>query len=143
MAEPLVQVRGLRKDFPVRSGILQRTVGWVQAVAGIDLDIHRGEVVGLMGGRGVARAPWGACWSDCSRRSAGTIAFDGTDISHLKGDELEPFRRNAQMIFQDPFSSLDPRAPVGKSIAEGLRIHGIGDADERHAGAAKSSNWSG
>jgi oligopeptide/dipeptide ABC transporter ATP-binding protein len=133
MAEPLIQVRGLRKDFPVRSGILQRTVGWVQAVTGVDLDIARGEVVGLVGESGCGKTTLGRMLVRLLEPSAGTIAFDGTDISHLTGGELEPFRRRAQMIFQDPFSSLDPRAPVGKSIAEGLRIHRIGDADERHA----------
>ncbi len=133
MAEPLIEVKGLRKDFPVRSGILQRTVGWVQAVAGVDLEIDRGEVVGLVGESGCGKSTLGRMLVRLLEPSAGTIAFDGTDISHLTGDALEPFRRTAQMIFQDPFSSLDPRAPVGKSIAEGLRIHGIGDADEQHA----------
>ena len=133
MAEPLIEVKGLRKDFPVRSGILQRTVGWVQVVAGVDLDIDRGEVVGLVGESGCGKTTLGRMLVRLLEPSAGTIAFDGTDISHLSGDELEPFRRTAQMIFQDPFSSLDPWAPVGKSIAEGLRIHGIGDADEQHA----------
>ena len=87
MAEPLIEVKGLRKDFPVRSGILQRTVGWVQAVAGVDLDIHRGEVVGLVGESGCGKSTLGRMLVRLLEPSAGTIAFDGTDISHLTGDD--------------------------------------------------------
>ncbi len=133
MAEPLVQIKGVRKDFPVRSGILQRTVGWVQAVAGVDLDIHGARWSGWWASRGAARAPWDGCWCVCSSRPPAPSPSTGPTSPIWPGPMLEPFRRTAQMIFQDPFSSLDPRAPVGKSIAEGLRIHGIGDADERHA----------
>ncbi|MDH4117410.1 MAG: dipeptide ABC transporter ATP-binding protein [Acidimicrobiia bacterium] len=133
MSEPLIKVRGLRKDFPVRAGLLQRTVGEVRAVAGVDLDIARGETVGLVGESGCGKTTLGRMLVRLLEPTAGTIEFDGTDIAHLKGSTLAPFRRRVQMIFQDPYSSLDPRTPVGNSIAEGLRIHGVGDAVERRS----------
>ncbi|MGF1665321.1 MAG: ABC transporter ATP-binding protein [Acidimicrobiia bacterium] len=133
MTEPLIRVRHLRKDFPVKAGVFQRTVGQVQAVAGVDLDIQRGETIGLVGESGCGKTTLGRMLVRLLEPTSGQIEFDGVDIAHMKGSTLTPFRRRVQMIFQDPFSSLDPRAPVGNSIAEGLRIHGIGDADERRA----------
>lgn len=131
MAEPLVSVRGLVKEFPIKGGILQRTVATVRAVAGVDLDIARGETLGLVGESGCGKSTLGRMLVRLLDPTAGTVTFDGNDLAHAEGAELKRLRRDIQMIFQDPFSSLDPRAPVGDSIAEGLRIHGLGDSAER------------
>jgi peptide/nickel transport system ATP-binding protein/oligopeptide transport system ATP-binding protein len=127
----LVEIKGLVKDFPVKGGILQRQVATVNAVAGVDLDIRRGETIGLVGESGCGKTTLGRLLVRLLEPTSGTITFDGDDITHLKGKQLKPFRRRMQIIFQDPFSSLDPRAQIGDSIAEGLRLHGVGDRDER------------
>ena len=130
-AQPLVKVRGLVKDFPVKGGILQRTVATVRAVAGVDLDIHRGETLGLVGESGCGKSTLGRLLVRLLDPTEGSVIFDGEDVANASGDDLKALRRDIQMIFQDPFSSLDPRSPVGDSIAEGLRIHGIGDSSSR------------
>ncbi len=135
--EPLVSVRGLVKDFPIKGGIFQRTVGSVRAVAGVDLDIGRGETLGLVGESGCGKSTLGRLLVRLLDPTEGTVSFDGTDVAAASGDELTGLRRDIQMIFQDPFSSLDPRAPVGDSIAEGLRIHGIGDGAEQRRRVAE------
>ncbi|MFQ5967946.1 MAG: ABC transporter ATP-binding protein [Acidimicrobiia bacterium] len=132
MAEPLVEARDLVKQFPVKGGILQRQVATVNAVAGVSLDIHRGEAVGLVGESGCGKSTLGRMLVRLLEPTSGTIKFDGEDITHLDGSDLKPFRRRAQIVFQDPFSSLDPRVQVGQSIGEGLRLHGVADRDERH-----------
>ena len=128
---PLVEVRGLYKRFPVKGGILQRTVAEVRAVDGVDLDIRRGETLGLVGESGCGKTTVGRLILRLIEPTEGTITFDGQDITHLSGAQLKPFRRRMQIIFQDPYASLDPRSPIGDSIADGLRIHGIGTAEER------------
>ena len=128
----LVRVRDLSKDFPVKGGILRRTVANVRAVDNVSLDIRRGETVGLVGESGCGKSTLGRMLVRLLEPTHGSILFDGEDLAVATGDQLTNLRRNVQMIFQDPFSSLDPRATVGRSISEGLRIHGIGDSDEQH-----------
>ena len=128
---PLVEVRDLVKNFPIHGGILQRTVATVQAVDGVNFDIRRGETLGLVGESGCGKTTVGRLLLRLIEPTAGSIRFDGTDISSLKGAALKPYRRRMQIIFQDPYASLDPRTPIGDSIGEGLRIHGIGTAAER------------
>ena len=131
MAEPLIIAKNLVKEFPVRGGIFQRQVATVNAVADVDLTINRGETVGLVGESGCGKSTLGRTLIRLIEPTSGTIEFDGTDITHSKGAELKQVRRRAQIIFQDPYSSLDPRTQVGNSIVEGLKLHGIGDKDER------------
>jgi peptide/nickel transport system ATP-binding protein/oligopeptide transport system ATP-binding protein len=128
---PLVEVRGLIKRFPVKGGILQRTVTEVRAVDGVDLEIKRGETLGLVGESGCGKTTVGRLILRLIEPTAGQIIFDGTDITGLAGARLKPFRRRMQIIFQDPYASLDPRALIGDSIGDGLRIHGIGTSAER------------
>jgi oligopeptide/dipeptide ABC transporter ATP-binding protein len=123
---PLVEVRDLVKHFPVRGGILQRTVALVQAVDNVDLEIRRGETLGLVGESGCGKTTVGRLILRLIDPTSGSITFDGTDITKLRGAKLKPFRRRMQIIFQDPYASLDPRVPVGDSIGDGLRIHGLG-----------------
>ena len=130
---PLVEVRGLVKHFPIKGGILQRHVGTVQAVDGVDLVVRRGETVGLVGESGCGKTTVGRLVLRLIEPTAGSIVFDGRDITRIKGRELKPYRRRMQIVFQDPYASLDPRTPIGDSIGEGLRIHGIGNARERAA----------
>jgi peptide/nickel transport system ATP-binding protein/oligopeptide transport system ATP-binding protein len=128
---PLVEVRDLVKHFPVRGGVLQRTVGMVQAVEGVTFDIRRGETLGLVGESGCGKTTVGRLLLRLIDPTSGTIRFDGADITKVRGAALKPYRRRMQIIFQDPYASLDPRAPIADSIGEGLRIHGIGTTAER------------
>lgn len=132
MAENLVQIRDLVKQFPVKGGLLHRQVATVNAVAGVDLDIRRGETLGLVGESGCGKTTLARILVRLLEPTSGSIQFDGQDMSHLRGNALKPFRKRVQIVFQDPYSSLDPRAQVGESISEGLRIHGVSDRDERH-----------
>jgi oligopeptide/dipeptide ABC transporter ATP-binding protein len=132
MAETLVELRDLVKEFPVRGGVLQRQIATVQAVAGVNLAIAKGETIGLVGESGCGKTTLGRLLTRLLEPTGGTISFDGTDITHLSGRQLKPFRRRVQIIFQDPYGSLDPRSQVGPIISEGLRLHGVGDRDERN-----------
>ena len=128
---PLVEVKGLVKHFPVRGGILQRQVGTVQAVDGVSFDVRRGETLGLVGESGCGKTTVGRLLLRLIEPTAGTIIFDGVDITAIKDSALKPYRRRMQIIFQDPYASLDPRSPISDSIGEGLRIHQIGTSQER------------
>jgi peptide/nickel transport system ATP-binding protein/oligopeptide transport system ATP-binding protein len=132
-ARPLVELRGLVKHFPIKGGFLQRTVGTVQAVDGVDLVVRRGETIGLVGESGCGKTTVGRLLLRLIEPTAGTILFDGEDITRLRGAALKPYRRRMQIVFQDPYASLDPRTPIGDSIGEGLRIHGVGTPKERSA----------
>src|SRR5687767_28118 len=130
-AAPLVRIDGWRKSFPIRGGILQRTVSEVRAVDGVDIVIGRGETLGLVGESGCGKTTVGRLLLRLIEPTSGSIRFDGQEITKISGSALKPFRRRMQIIFQDPYASLDPRTPIGDSIGEGLRIHGLGTGPER------------
>jgi oligopeptide/dipeptide ABC transporter ATP-binding protein len=122
----LVEIKNLVKYFPVRGGLLQRTVAHVQAVDQVSFAIREGETLGLVGESGCGKTTVGRTMLRLIEPTSGEVHFDGVDILKLRGGELKAMRRNMQIIFQDPYASLDPRIPVGESIAEGLRIHRVG-----------------
>jgi peptide/nickel transport system ATP-binding protein len=122
----LVDVESLRVWFPIKSGIvLDRHVGDIKAVDDVSLQIERGETLGLVGESGCGKSTMGRAILRLYEPTGGRILFDGQDITHLKETELRPLRRRMQMIFQDPFASLNPRHSVGRIISEPLRVHGI------------------
>jgi oligopeptide/dipeptide ABC transporter ATP-binding protein len=127
----LVEVKNLVKHYPVRGGTFQKVVGWVQAVDDVSFYVKEGETLGLVGESGCGKTTVGRTMLRLIEPTSGSMLFDGVDILKLKGKELKTMRRNMQIIFQDPYASLDPRIPVGESIAEGLKIHGIGDNESR------------
>lgn len=129
--QDLVQVERLSEFFPITGGIMQRTTGQVKAVDDVSFSIRRGETLGLVGESGCGKTTVGRLLLRLIEPTGGRIVFDGTDITRLKGSDLKPFRRRMQIIFQDPFASLDPRAPIGASIGEGLRIHHMGSPASR------------
>jgi peptide/nickel transport system ATP-binding protein/oligopeptide transport system ATP-binding protein len=129
----LVEVKNLVKYFPVRSGLLQRIVAWVQAVDDVSFTVKEGETLGLVGESGCGKTTVGRTVLRLIEPTSGEVSFDGTNVLKLRGNELKLMRRNMQIIFQDPYASLDPRIPVGESIAEGLRIHKIGTKAEQDA----------
>jgi peptide/nickel transport system ATP-binding protein/oligopeptide transport system ATP-binding protein len=128
----LIEVENLVKYFPVRGGLLQRVVAWVQAVDDVSFFIREGETLGLVGESGCGKTTVGRTMLRLIAPTSGKVYFDGVNVFSLRGRELKKMRRNMQIIFQDPFASLDPRMPIGESIAEGLKIHNIGTASERH-----------
>ncbi len=127
----LVEVKNLVKYFPVRGGLLQRVVAWVQAVDDVSFSIKEGETLGLVGESGCGKTTVGRTLLRLVPATGGSVIYDGQDVLKANGRELKALRRNMQIIFQDPFSSLDPRMPVGESIAEGLLVHGMGSRRER------------
>lgn len=122
-ATPLIKVNNLKKWFPIRGGILSRTVGYVKAVNDVSFYVNRGEVLGLVGESGSGKTTVGRTILRLIEPTEGEVVFDGTDVVALSKAELRPFRRRMQIIFQDPFASLNPRMTVGDIIAEPLIIH--------------------
>jgi oligopeptide transport system ATP-binding protein len=123
-SDNLIILRGLAVHFPVFSGLLwRRQIGTVHAVDGVDLDIRRGETLGLVGESGCGKSTLGRAILQLVRPTAGEACFNGTELTELNEDELRPLRRRMQMVFQDPFSSLNPRMSVGETVAEPMLVH--------------------
>jgi oligopeptide/dipeptide ABC transporter ATP-binding protein len=130
--EPLVRVTGVKKYFPITQGIIfQREVGRVHAVDGVDLEIFPGETLGVVGETGCGKSTLARLISRLLPVTEGRIEFDGRDITALKGNRLRALRREIQMIFQDPYSSLNPRKRVGAIIGDPFDIHGLAEGKER------------
>jgi len=129
---PLVEVKDLQKYFAVRSGLLQRVSAWVKAVDGVSFTVNPGETLGLVGESGCGKTTVGRTILRLIPATKGSVTFDGTDVFRAGKQQLKAMRRQMQIIFQDPYSSLDPRIPVGESIGEGLLVHGMRDARERN-----------
>lgn len=133
-ADVLVEVRGVKVHFPIKRGILiDRTIGHVYAVDGVDLRIHRGETYGLVGESGCGKSTLGRAILNLEPPTQGSVVFDGEDIAALSGETLRRKRKDIQMVFQDPLSSLDPRQSVESLLIEGMKAHGLA-ADTRAAG---------
>jgi peptide/nickel transport system ATP-binding protein len=131
--DALLQVRNLRKYYEDGGGLLDRLLGneatSVKAVDGVSFDVHEGETLGLVGESGCGKSTTGETLLRLREATGGTVAFDGEDVFDLDDESLSAFRRRAQIVFQDPFSSLDPRMTVGAIVAEGMRIHGLPESD--------------
>lgn len=127
----IIQVRNLKKHFPIKRGIFKRQVGAVQAVDGISFDIKRGETLGLVGESGCGKSTAGRTILQLLEPTAGKVHWEGKDLTEMSKEALRKSRRHMQMIFQDPYASLNPRMTVGKIISEPLRIQGIGNSAER------------
>ncbi|HET7703389.1 MAG TPA: oligopeptide/dipeptide ABC transporter ATP-binding protein [Candidatus Limnocylindrales bacterium] len=127
----LLQVRGLKKHFPIVGGLLRRQIGTVYAVDDVDFDVNSGETFSLVGESGCGKTTLGRSILRLIEPTAGQITFAGRDITHISADELRPLRRKMQIIFQDPFGSLNPRMPVSDIIGEGLLAQGMKDRKAR------------
>jgi oligopeptide transport system ATP-binding protein len=128
MGQPLLQVQGLQKHFPIYGGILRRRVGTVYAVDGVDFDVKKGEIFSLVGESGCGKTTLGRTVLQLLPPTGGKVVFGGEDITGRDAKGMRPFRKRMQIIFQDPFGSLNPRMPVSDIIGEGLMAQGMSDA---------------
>ena len=131
VVKPILEVRDLKKHFPVKKGLLRRTVGHVYAVDGVSFTVNPGETLGLVGESGCGKTTVGRTLLRLVEPTDGQILLDGRDVTKLSREEFRPYRREMQIIFQDPFSSLDPRMTSGDIVGEPLKVHGVGNRDER------------
>ena len=127
----IVEVKNLVKYFPVRAGLLQRVVNHVKAVDDVSFAVRKGETLGMVGESGCGKTTIGRSMLRLVEPTSGSIQYEGRDILPMHGKELKDVRRHMQIIFQDPYASLDPRVPIGESVMEGLHIHNIGTRKER------------
>jgi len=130
---PLLEVKDLHKHYPVRGGIFSRTVGTVRAVAGVSLTVHAGQTLGLVGESGCGKSTLGRTLMRLEEPTSGQVLFEGRDLAAASGDELFKLRREMQMVFQDPYSSLNPRLTVGEIVREPMLVHGMGSRAEQIA----------
>ncbi|MCC7117944.1 MAG: dipeptide ABC transporter ATP-binding protein [Anaerolineales bacterium] len=128
--EALLQVEDLKMHFPIYKGLFRKQVGAVHAVDGISFEVHKGETLGLVGESGCGKSTTGRAILQLHRPNSGKVNFDGKNLVELKGEELRLMRRKMQMIFQDPYASLNPRMTVGEIIGEPLVVHGIAKGAE-------------
>ncbi|HET9590733.1 MAG TPA: dipeptide ABC transporter ATP-binding protein [Anaerolineales bacterium] len=128
--EALLEVEDLVMHFPIYRGVIQRQVGAVRAVDGVSFDVRRGETLGLVGESGCGKSTAGRTILQLYRPTAGAVHFEGVDLVHLKGEELRKMRRKMQMIFQDPYASLNPRMTVADIVAEPLLVHEVATGKE-------------
>ncbi|HEY3549757.1 MAG TPA: ATP-binding cassette domain-containing protein [Gaiellaceae bacterium] len=138
MTPPLLTVGDLKVHFPVRSGLLfDRTVGHVKAVDGVSFEIEEGQTLGLVGESGSGKSTTAYAALQLLRPTAGSVGFDGRELTRLRGETLRQTRREMQIVFQDPYASLNPRMTVGRIVAEPLQAHGIGTRRSRRASVAR------
>lgn len=130
-ATPLLQVEDLHKHYPVRGGVFGRTVGSVRAVAGVSFAVMPGQTLGLVGESGCGKSTLGRTLMRLEEPTSGRVLFEGRDLAQARGAELFRLRREVQMIFQDPYSSINPRMTVGEIVREPLVVHGIGSKAEQ------------
>jgi len=133
----ILRSQGLRRYFPVRRGFLQRVTGWIKAVDGVDLEIPAARTLGLVGESGCGKSTLARLILKLDEPDEGTILYRDQDITRLPREKMKPYRRKMQIIFQDPYGSLNPRMTAGQTIEEGLRTLGIGDRDERRRRVAE------
>jgi oligopeptide transport system ATP-binding protein len=137
MTAPLLQARNVKMHFPVRKGFFLREVGRVKAVDGVDLDVHPGETIGLVGESGCGKSTLGRTLIRLYEPTDGTIRFQGEDFLALTGETLRAARKDIQMVFQDPFASLDPRMTIAQILAEPYKVHDLCPPKERKDKAAE------
>ncbi len=140
--EPLLEVKDLVKRFPVRGGgIVRRTVGYVDAVSGISFDLRAGETLGLVGESGCGKSTTGRAILQLHKPTSGSVKFQGVELTALSNNKMRPIRRDIQIVFQDPYASLNPRWQINDIVSEPFKIHGgvqgRAAAGRRAAGAGR------
>lgn len=127
----LLEVRSLKKYYPLRGGIFSRIQGWIKAVDDVSFDVYRGETLGLVGESGCGKTTTGKCILRLEQPTSGSVVFEGRDVLKMNSEQLRALRREMQIIFQDPYGSLNPRMTVGDIVGEAFAIHGIASGRER------------